>query len=83
MKKKVENTILFHVKKGERVRVLTGDDKGKIGIVKEVLKKQNKVIVEGINLKIKHVRRRRYNEQGQVLEFEFPIHVSNVCKYEE
>lgn len=83
MKKKQINKTLLHVKKGDKVKVIAGDDKGAIGIVKEVLKKQNKVIIENINVRIKHIKPNRANEMGQIKEFAFPLHVSNVCKYEE
>jgi large subunit ribosomal protein L24 len=83
MQKKLENKKSLHVKAGEKVKILSGSNKGKIGIIKKVLKKQNKIIIDDINLKIKHVKSLRYNETGQIKEFAFPIHVSNVCKYED
>jgi large subunit ribosomal protein L24 len=83
MQKKVENKKCLAVKIGDKVKVISGSDKGKIGIIKDVLKKQNKIIIEGMNLKFKHIKPTRSNEIGQIKEFAFPIHVSNICKYEE
>jgi large subunit ribosomal protein L24 len=82
MKIKLKNNKLLHVKKGDTVQVISGSEKGRIGIIKNVLKKQNKIIIEDINLKYKHIKPSRSNEIGQIKEFAFPIHVSNVCKYE-
>jgi large subunit ribosomal protein L24 len=66
------------VKVGDRVKILTGKDKGKEGIVIKTLKKKDRVVVEGINIVKKHMKPSRMNETGQILEVENPIHVSNV-----
>ena len=67
-----------HVKKGDTVRIISGDDKGKQGRVLQVLPKTNRVLVEGINRVYRHVRRSRTNPQGGRLEKEASIHISNV-----
>ncbi len=67
-----------HVKKGDIVVVLSGDDKGKQGRVLRVLPKTGRVLVEGINRVYRHVKRSRKNPQGGRLEKEAPVHVSNV-----
>jgi len=67
-----------HVKKGDTVRIITGDDRGKQGRVLQVLPKTGRVVVEGINRVYRHVRRSRTNPQGGRLEKEAPIHISNV-----
>ena len=71
------------VKVGDKVRVLAGKDKGKEGRIIKTLKKDNKVVVEGINMVKKHVKPNRMNEVGSIVDVEAPIHVSNVKKIEE
>jgi len=66
------------VKVGDKVKVLTGKDKGKEGTVLHTFKTKNRVIVEGVNIVKKHMKPSRTNETGGILETENPIHVSNV-----
>lgn len=66
------------IKVGDKVRVITGSNKGKEGKVSRVLRVDNKVIVEGINIVKKHIKPGRTNETGGILETEAPIHISNV-----
>ena len=66
------------VKVGDKVKVLTGKDKGKEGTVLHTLKSKNRVVVEGVNIVKKHMKPSRTNETGGILETENPIHVSNV-----
>ena len=66
------------LKKGDTVRVITGKDKGKEGVVQRVIPDQNKVIVSGVNIAAKHQRARRANEQGGIIDKDMPIHASNV-----
>ena len=66
------------VKVGDNVRILAGKDKGKEGKIIKTLKKENKVVVEGINMIKKHVKPNRMNEVGSIVDVEAPIHVSNV-----
>ena len=66
------------VKVGDNVRILAGKDKGKEGRVIRTLKKENKVLVEGINMVKKHVKPNRMNEVGSIVDIEAPIHVYNV-----
>lgn len=68
----------MHVKKGDQVIVITGNDRGTTGEVKEVLRKQNRVIVEGVNLRWKHKKPSQQNPQGERVQIECPIHASNV-----
>ena len=71
------------VKVGDNVKILAGKDKGKEGRIIKTLKKDNKVVVEGINIIKKHVKPNRMNEVGSIVEVEAPIHVSNVKVVEE
>ena len=66
------------IKVGDKVKVITGTNKGKEGKVSKVLREENRVIVEGINIVKKHVKPGRTNETGGILETEAPIHISNV-----
>ena len=66
------------IKVGDNVRVITGSNKGKEGKVLKVLRADNKVIVDGVNVVKKHVKPNRTNESGGILEVEAPIHISNV-----
>lgn len=66
------------VKVGDKVKILAGKDKGKEGTVTITLKKQDRVVVQGINIVKKHMKPGRTNETGGILETENPIHVSNV-----
>lgn len=68
----------LHVKKGDMVRVLTGNDKGKTGRVLRVFPAKSRLIVEGINLRIRHTRPNAAYPQGGRIEREMPIHASNV-----
>lgn len=66
------------VKVGDKVKILAGKDKGKEGVVLFTLKNKDKVVVQGINIVKKHMKPGRQNENGQIVESENPIHVSNV-----
>lgn len=68
----------MHVKKGDKVKVITGKDKGKEGIVLKAIPKKERVIVEGVNIVKKHVKPNPANPQGGIVSQEAPIHVSNV-----
>lgn len=73
----------MHVKTGDKVQVLTGKDKGKIGTVLQVLPKLNKVVVEGVNIQTKHQKPQSMTQAGGILKSEGPIHASNVLLYDE
>ncbi|MEI7027599.1 50S ribosomal protein L24 [Paenibacillus sp. y28] len=78
-KKKLEshnNTL--HVKKDDTVIVISGKDKGKKGRVIAAYPRQNRVLVEGVNMIKKHAKPSPTNPQGGILDQEAPIHVSNV-----
>ena len=71
------------VKVGDKVKILAGKDRGKEGKVLFTLKKNDKVVVEGINIVKKHMKPNTMNETGGILEVEAPIHVSNVSVIKE
>jgi large subunit ribosomal protein L24 len=71
------------IKVGDNVLVIAGADKGKTGKVTKTLKKENRVVVEGVHIVHKHIKPGRYNETGSIIEMEAPIHASNVKLVEE
>lgn len=68
----------MHVKKGDSVIVLSGKDKGKSGKILRALPKENRVLVEGVNIKKVHQKRKAGGKKGEIIEKAFPIHASNV-----
>jgi len=68
----------LHVKKDDTVIVITGKDKGKKGRVIAAYPRENRVLVEGVNLIKRHTKPNQANPQGGIIEREAPIHVSNV-----
>ena len=68
----------FHIKKGDLVYVLSGEDKNKQGKVLEVYPKKERALVEGINMVSKHAKPSSANPQGGIIKKEAPIHISNL-----
>ena len=66
------------VKKGDTVQVLSGNDKGKKGEVLEVMPKDSKVVVKGVNVRKKHIKPRKQGEEGGIIPVECAIHSSKV-----
>ena len=67
----------LHVKKGDTVVVIAGKDRGKEGTITKVLKEENRVVVEGVNVVKKHVKPNGQTA-GSIIDKEAPIHASNV-----
>jgi large subunit ribosomal protein L24 len=67
------------IKRGDTVKVIAGDDKGKTGVVIQALPKENRVIVQGVNIVKKHRKPSQANPEGAIEEKEAPINVSNVA----
>ena len=72
----------LHVKKGDTVKVIAGDDKGSVGRVLKVYPEKNRAIVEGVNIVKKHTKPNAKNTQGGIVEKEAPIHISNLMVME-
>ncbi|MCA1754136.1 MAG: 50S ribosomal protein L24 [Spirochaeta sp.] len=68
----------FRIKKDDQVKVLAGKDKGKIGRVLRIDSDKDRVLVEGVNMVKKAMRRRGDNDRGGIIELEASIHISNV-----
>lgn len=66
------------IRKNDTVEVIAGSDKGKRGSVLRVLREKHRVIVQGVNLGKKALRKRSQQDQGGIAEIEMPIHISNV-----
>ncbi|MGK2965807.1 MAG: 50S ribosomal protein L24 [Tepidiformaceae bacterium] len=66
------------IKRGDRVVVLAGKDRGKRGTVRQVITKTNRVIVDGVNMIKKHQRARAAGQKSQIIEREAAIHISNL-----
>lgn len=66
------------LKKGDKVQIMRGKDRGKTGKVLLFSPKKNQVVVEGLNLHFRHLRPRKSGEKGQRVEYPAPIHASNV-----
>lgn len=71
------------IKVGDNVKILAGKDKGKTGKVIKTLRKDDRVVVEGINMVKKHIKPNQSNNQGGIIDMEASIHVSNVKKIDE
>lgn len=72
------------IKKGDEVLIIRGKDRGRKGKVIKILPKENKVIVEGLNLVKKHIKPKRQGEKGKIIEIPRLIYASNVmlvCPY--
>ena len=67
------------IKKGDRVVVLTGKDKGRQGAVSKVFPKESRVLVDGLNMVQRHTRPSQGDPQGGIKSKEAPLHVSNVA----
>ena len=70
----------MHIKKGDTVVILSGDDKGKTGKISKAFPAEGKVIIEGMNTVKKHQKSRKEGQKGQVVEIAMPMHASKVAK---
>ncbi len=66
------------LKKGDTVRVMTGKDKGKEGVIMRVMPDENRVLISGVNTASKHQKARRANEKAGIIDRDMPIDASNV-----
>lgn len=68
----------FHVKRGDTVKVISGNHRGSTGKILQLIPAKSQVIIEGVRMIKKHVRKTQDNPNGAILEREGPLHVSNV-----
>src|ERR1700709_238097 len=72
------NRVKLHVRKGDNVEVIAGNFKGSSGKVLEVIARKQRVLVEGVRMIKRHLKKSQDNPQGKIAEREGPIHISNV-----
>ena len=72
------NRIKLHVRKGDQVEVISGNHRGSTGKVLDVIARKQRVLIEGVRMIKKHMRKSQDNPQGSIAEREGPIHISNV-----
>ena len=72
------NRLKLHVRKGDNVEVISGNFKGSSGKVLEVIARKQRVLIEGVRMIKRHLKKSQDNPQGKIAEREGPIHISNV-----
>ncbi len=75
---------MFKIRRGDTVQVISGKDKGKKGNIIKIFRRENRALVQGINLFKKHKRKTRQDQQGGIVTIESPINISNLmffCKH--
>lgn len=70
--------VKLKIKKGDKVKVIAGNEKGKEGVVNEVIVEKQRIVVDGLNVRKKHNKPSAANPQGGIEEFSAPMHISNV-----
>lgn len=78
MEKKKNNTSKLHIRTGDTVKVISGNSKGKTGIVLSVLVEKERARVEGVNMITKHIKPNAQNPQGRIEKVEGAVHISNL-----
>jgi large subunit ribosomal protein L24 len=78
MERKYNKQAKLHIKKGDMVQVIAGDDKGKKGRVIEVKNTEKRALVEGINIVSRHTKPNAQNQNGGIIKKEAPVHISNL-----
>jgi len=72
------NRLKHHVKKGDQVEVISGNFRGSTGKILQVISRKDRVLIEGVRMIKKHLRKSQDNPSGSIAEREGPIHISNV-----
>uniref|UniRef100_A0AAU7YPX0 Large ribosomal subunit protein uL24c n=1 Tax=Gracilaria hainanensis TaxID=2871843 RepID=A0AAU7YPX0_9FLOR len=72
-----------HVKIGDTVQIISGSERGKVGKIIKVLRKNNKVIIENLNIATKHLKAGKDSNSGKIIKIEKPINSSNVMLYKK
>ncbi len=81
LKSKTSQRIKMRIRKGDTVQIINGKEKGKTGQVLRTLPTENRVVVEGINLRTRHVKPTQEGESGRIVTEEASLHASNVMIY--
>lgn len=74
------STHKMNVRRGDRVKIIRGNYKGEAGTVLRVLPQENRVVIEGVNMRKRHMRPTQENPDGGIVSFEAPVHASNVMR---
>jgi len=72
----------FHIKRGDKVKVIAGNSKGKEGLVMAILTQKNLALIEGLNIVSRHMKPSANNPNGGIIKKEAPIHISNLALIE-
>jgi large subunit ribosomal protein L24 len=83
MERKYNKQQKLHVKTGDTVIVISGNSKGKTGVIKQILVEKQRVIVENVNLVTKHLKPNANSPQGSIEKVEGSVHISNVQIFED
>jgi len=78
MERKHNKQPKLHIRKGDQVKVISGDDKGKTGKVMEVISEKNRAVIEGINMVTKHQKPSAGKPEGGIKKMEGTVHISNL-----
>ncbi len=78
MERKYNNQPKLHIRKGDQVNVIAGDDKGKTGKVMEIIRDKNRAVIEGINMVTKHQKPSAGKPEGGIKKIEGTVHISNL-----
>ena len=78
MERKYNKQPKLHIRKGDQVKVIAGDDKGKTGKVMEVIREKNRAVIEGINMVTKHQKPSAGKPEGGIKKIEGTVHISNL-----
>jgi large subunit ribosomal protein L24 len=73
--------VKWNLKKGDLVKVISGKDKGKIGEIIRIFRGKDSLVIKDVNIRKKHIGPKKEGDVGRILEFEAPIHKSNVMLY--
>ena len=69
----------MNIKTGDTVKILSGKDRGKTGKITHVFRDKDRVVIEGVNIRKKHMRPKKQGQQGQIVQMPMPIHASNAA----
>jgi large subunit ribosomal protein L24 len=78
MERKYNKQTKLHIRKGDQVKVIAGDDKGKTGKVMEIIRDKNRAVIEGINMVTKHQKPSAGKPEGGIKKMEGTVHISNL-----
>jgi large subunit ribosomal protein L24 len=78
----MKNQNKFHVKVGDKIKIIAGNEKGLVGVIKALITKNSTAIIDGILPRVKY-KKQNSNSQAQKIEIELPVHISNLMLWDE